>query len=249
MKKTTLYLTLLVAFVVSFAGYNFIRAYDESVWFPPAGSPPTRNVAVPLNHGSTTSFQLGFGNLAFDQFTAFSRVNASQYCDVSGGNCFTAASVGTGGSGGGASCRIDVQNSVGCGNPAPCPTGYVAVGPTWGGQTCSGSGNNTVTQSCVATICTNPPAGATYHQNVLGASQTGYNSYWSWGYPVDAYVSVSQYPVCFLTTTYIPSRDDDGSQYAGAGGCQLNNDGTNWRLTATAQKRSSALCMASCITW
>lgn len=87
--KSTLRLLAIAILFISFAGYNFIGAYDEGVWFPPAaGNPPDHNVLSPINHGtSTESMQLADGNLAFDQFTAFSQVNAEKYCDLSGGNC------------------------------------------------------------------------------------------------------------------------------------------------------------------
>jgi hypothetical protein len=52
-------------------------------------------VARPINAGtSTESKQIGFGNLAFDQFTAFDKMNAAQYCDLQGENCFSASAVG-----------------------------------------------------------------------------------------------------------------------------------------------------------
>lgn len=60
--KATLRLFALALLFISFAGYNFIRAYDESVWFPPAGSPATQNVAAPINVG--TSDQIKNGSLS-----------------------------------------------------------------------------------------------------------------------------------------------------------------------------------------
>jgi hypothetical protein len=82
--------------VVGFSGYSFIKAaYDQSVWFPPAGTPPGNNVIAPLNHGtSTESMQIGNGNLGFDQLTAFSQTNSDNYCDLQGGNCFKSTDVG-----------------------------------------------------------------------------------------------------------------------------------------------------------
>lgn len=93
--KYIIQLSLLVVLFSGFAGFNFIKAYSESVWFPPAGAPPTRNVVSPINRASSTmDYQMGHGNLAFDQLTAFTQVNSSQYCDLSGENC-----IGSGGSG------------------------------------------------------------------------------------------------------------------------------------------------------
>ncbi len=47
--------------LVGFSSYSFIKAYDESVWFPPeSGSvPPQNNVAAPLNVGSSTQTKIG----------------------------------------------------------------------------------------------------------------------------------------------------------------------------------------------
>ncbi len=65
MKNSTLRLIAIAALFISFAGYNFIRAYDESVWFPPdAGVPPANNVARPINTG--TSSQIKSGALGVD---------------------------------------------------------------------------------------------------------------------------------------------------------------------------------------
>ena len=230
MPKSTLRLIAVAVLFISFTGYSFIRAYDESIWFPPdPGTPPANNVAAPVNTGTDVQIKNGplgvdtlsvtgdvgvtsvapqikfddsdsstgvwwlhnntyggnpsrmhflydrslngiwdaaDGNPVFiaqpgadvngtqDEISTNGEVHAGKYCDANGNNCSAITDLGGGTGGDGASCRIDVKNSVGCGNPAPCPSGYVAVGPTWGGQTCSNSGNNTVTQSCVATICT-----------------------------------------------------------------------------------------------
>ena len=51
--KRTQVLILLVS-LTTLLGYNFIRAYDESTWFPPDGPPPTSNVAAPINIGLST---------------------------------------------------------------------------------------------------------------------------------------------------------------------------------------------------
>ena len=51
--------------LVALLSYNFITAYDESKWFPPAGLPPTKNVAIPINTGSSSQVKagdLGVGN-------------------------------------------------------------------------------------------------------------------------------------------------------------------------------------------
>lgn len=47
--------------LIGFAGYHFIKAYDESVWFPPeSGSiAPQNNVAIPINTGSSTQTKTG----------------------------------------------------------------------------------------------------------------------------------------------------------------------------------------------
>lgn len=86
--KHIIQLALLIVLFSGFAGFNFIKAYSESLWFPPAGAPPTHNVAAPINQASSiTDHQTGHGNLAFDQLTAFTRVNAEEYCDLNGENC------------------------------------------------------------------------------------------------------------------------------------------------------------------
>jgi hypothetical protein len=64
-QKVSPRLFAIAALFISFAGYNFIRAYDESVWFPPtAGTPPAHNVAIPINTG--TSSQVKNGSLSVD---------------------------------------------------------------------------------------------------------------------------------------------------------------------------------------
>ncbi len=97
--KLTIYKKQIVVLALALfvlLGYNFIKAYDESFWFPPAGNPPTRNVAAPINHGTSTySTQPGSGNLGFDQLTAFEKVNSEQYCDLQGENCFAPGSTDT----------------------------------------------------------------------------------------------------------------------------------------------------------
>ncbi len=51
--ESNLRLIALAVLFISFASYNFIRAYDESVWFPPdPGTPPANNVASPINTGT-----------------------------------------------------------------------------------------------------------------------------------------------------------------------------------------------------
>ncbi len=60
MNTTTLRLFAVTVLFISFAGYNFIRAYDESVWFPPdPGTPPAHNVAIPINTGSSSQVKNG----------------------------------------------------------------------------------------------------------------------------------------------------------------------------------------------
>ncbi len=63
--KSVLRLFAIAFLLISFAGYNFIRAYDESVWFPPdPGTPPANNVAAPVNLG--TKLQVKNGPLGVD---------------------------------------------------------------------------------------------------------------------------------------------------------------------------------------
>lgn len=58
LSKVSLRLFAIAVLFISFAGYNFIRAYDESVWFPPmAGTPPEHNVAEPINTGTTNQIK------------------------------------------------------------------------------------------------------------------------------------------------------------------------------------------------
>ncbi len=92
--KSILRILAVAILFISFAGYNFIRANDESVWFPPAGPPPSSNVAAPINQARvSTDFQIGHGNVSFDQFTAFNRMNANRYCDLGGKNCFSGSDI------------------------------------------------------------------------------------------------------------------------------------------------------------
>lgn len=58
--KSAFRLVAIAVLFMGFAGYNFIRAYDESIWFPPdPGTPPANNVASPLNTGSTNQIKNG----------------------------------------------------------------------------------------------------------------------------------------------------------------------------------------------
>jgi hypothetical protein len=67
---------------LSFAGYNFIRAYDESVWFPPAaGTPPAHNVEAPINEG--TSAQIKNGPLGTDNLSVTGNESITGYLTVS----------------------------------------------------------------------------------------------------------------------------------------------------------------------
>ncbi len=76
--KLTLNLLVVTVILISFAGYNFIRAYDESVWFPPAGYPPTRNVATPINVGTSSQEKLGDLMIDGDVTTGNLSVTGSQ---------------------------------------------------------------------------------------------------------------------------------------------------------------------------
>jgi hypothetical protein len=65
--KKLLYIITISVVLIGFAGYHFIKAYDESTWFPPeTGSvPPQNNVAIPINTGSSSQVKtgnLGIGN-------------------------------------------------------------------------------------------------------------------------------------------------------------------------------------------
>ena len=90
--KRTQVLILLVS-LTTLLGYNFIRAYDESTWFPPDGPPTTSNVAAPINIGLST--QEKKGDLAVDQLVAFTDVRSGKYCDLLGENCVTDLTIDT----------------------------------------------------------------------------------------------------------------------------------------------------------
>ena len=63
--KQKLHLLVITATFFVFTSYSFIRAYDESVWFPPAaGTAPQHNVATPINTG--TDAQIKNGGLSVD---------------------------------------------------------------------------------------------------------------------------------------------------------------------------------------
>ena len=69
-------LTALSILFLGFVGYNFIRAYDESIWFPPdPGTPPANNVAVPINVGKVS--QVKDGALGVDTLSVFGTENIS----------------------------------------------------------------------------------------------------------------------------------------------------------------------------
>ena len=68
--KSPFRLTALAVLFLGLVGYNFIRAYDESLWFPPdPGTPPANNVAVPINVGSVG--QVKNGSLGVDGLSIF----------------------------------------------------------------------------------------------------------------------------------------------------------------------------------
>jgi hypothetical protein len=76
MKNITTRLFVVAALFISFAGYNFIRAYDESVWFPPAaGTPPAHNVETPVNIGNDA--QIKSGNLGVNTLSAIGNVGVT----------------------------------------------------------------------------------------------------------------------------------------------------------------------------
>ena len=103
--------------LVGLAGYNFIKAYDESIWFPPAGNPPTQNVAAPINVGTTT--QMKNGDFAADTIVGFDAVHASQYCDVNGNHCLDLSSCNVGDS-------LVLQSSGDWGCPSPDVVDYAS---------------------------------------------------------------------------------------------------------------------------
>ena len=108
MPKSTLKLIALAVLFTSFAGYNFIRAYDQGVWFDASGVPPASNVAAPINTGAAT--QAKEGNLMANIFAAVTQMRSNWYCDALGNNCTAATDLG--GSAGGISLNEGVGISL-----------------------------------------------------------------------------------------------------------------------------------------
>jgi hypothetical protein len=89
--------TLVIIIFTIFAGYQFMSASAPA-------NPPAQNAPAPLNVGATDQVKsaglsvnslLVSGNMQVTGSSAtFNQVRATQYCDATGANCFTAATVG-----------------------------------------------------------------------------------------------------------------------------------------------------------
>lgn len=83
---------VLAIILIGLLGYNFISA---GTWTAPTATPPSNNVATPINVGtSTASLQDGLGTLVFNRFAADNEVMSNEvwsnkYCDRNGLNCVT----------------------------------------------------------------------------------------------------------------------------------------------------------------
>ena len=85
--KKHLHIAVLSLVLVGLVGYGVAQAYPEGPWFPPAGPPPTRNVAAPVN--LSTSTQTKNGDILVDQLVAFTDIRSPKYCDLKGENCLS----------------------------------------------------------------------------------------------------------------------------------------------------------------
>ena len=71
-------------------------SYASAAWTNPSVTPTGGNTSAPINVGvSSQSSQIITGALGADILTAFSKVAASQYCDINGANCHTSSEIGT----------------------------------------------------------------------------------------------------------------------------------------------------------
>ncbi len=70
--------------------YSFMQAQ----WVGPEDNPPKLNTPAPINMGSST--QAKTGNFMANIVAAATSTWSPKYCDATGGNCFTATSIGGG---------------------------------------------------------------------------------------------------------------------------------------------------------
>ena len=95
-------IVLLAVIAALLLGYQYMGA----AWSEPTTTAPGGNVDAPLNVGTTDQVKnaaLGvdalavFGDVSITGTSNLAQVNATQYCDETGANCFTSSAVGGGG--------------------------------------------------------------------------------------------------------------------------------------------------------